>query len=82
MVARSILLRSCQNVGVRDGSTGGGDNVEALHTAERTSCGVTSVFIAKGTESGLGEDFRKIGICREGPLLFGLDVSRRSGSRG
>lgn len=78
-MACSFLLRPCKNVGVRDCSAGGRDNVEALPTAERTSCGGTSMFVAKGTESGLGKDFRKIGVCCEGPWLFGLIVSRRRG---
>lgn len=41
---------------------------------------MTSVFVAKRTESGFREDFREIGIYCEGSLLFGFVVSRRRGA--
>ena len=77
-MARRFLLCACENVGIRDCTACGGDDVETFCAIEGASCSRTAVLVAKSAESGFREDFREVRICCKWSVLFGIIAGRRA----
>lgn len=70
-MANRFLLCACEDVGVGDGASGGGDDVKAFGAIEGTSCGGTAMLVAKSAKGRFREDLREVGICCKRSVFFG-----------